>query len=153
MAALAAMIATGLPLRCVAVTGYGGYDTHDAQPKDLADGLKAVSDTLLAFQRDLEARGVADRVLTQVWSEFGRRGEENASQGTDHGAAGIGFRSERAPAGWSASIPAWRRWMTTATSAPRPISAASTARCSSSGSARTPQRWCRTRGGSGGRLY
>jgi uncharacterized protein (DUF1501 family) len=91
MAALAAMIAAGLPLRCVAVTGYGGYDTHDAQPKDLADGLKAVSDTLLAFQRDLEARGVADRVLTQVWSEFGRRGEENASQGTDHGAAGIGF--------------------------------------------------------------
>ena len=46
---------------------------------------------LLAFQRDLEARGVADRVLVQLWSEFGRRAEENASKGTDHGAAGIGF--------------------------------------------------------------
>ena len=91
MAALAAMIAAGLPLRCVAITAYGGYDTHDDQPQDLEDGLKAVSDTLLAFQRDLEARGVSDRVLVQVWSEFGRRAEENASMGTDHGAAGIGF--------------------------------------------------------------
>ena len=80
-----------MPLRCVAVTGFGGYDTHDDQPRDLEEGLKAVSDTLLAFQRDLEARAVADRVLVQVWSEFGRRAEENASRGTDHGAAGIGF--------------------------------------------------------------
>lgn len=91
MAALAAMIAAGLPLRCVAITGVGGYDTHDNQPKDLEEGLKGVSDTLLAFQRDLEARGVADRVLTHVWSEFGRRAEENASLGTDHGAAGLGL--------------------------------------------------------------
>ena len=47
--------------------------------------------TLLAFQRDLEARGLADRVLTLVWTEFGRRGEENGSDGTDHGAAGAAF--------------------------------------------------------------
>ncbi len=49
------------------------------------------SDSLLAFQRDLEARGLADRVLVHVWSEFGRRAQENGSGGTDHGAAGIGF--------------------------------------------------------------
>jgi uncharacterized protein (DUF1501 family) len=30
-------------------------------------------------------------VLVHVWSEFGRRGKENGSLGTDHGAAGIGF--------------------------------------------------------------
>jgi uncharacterized protein (DUF1501 family) len=30
-------------------------------------------------------------VLTLVWSEFGRRAKENASDGTDHGAAGLGF--------------------------------------------------------------
>jgi uncharacterized protein (DUF1501 family) len=29
-------------------------------------------------------------VLVHVWSEFGRRPEENGS-GTDHGAAGVGF--------------------------------------------------------------
>jgi uncharacterized protein (DUF1501 family) len=90
MAALAAMLGSGLPLRCVAVI-QGGYDTHDNQPADLTADLKSASDTLLAFQRDIEARGLADRVLVQVWSEFGRRGEENASQGTDHGAAGVGF--------------------------------------------------------------
>ena len=91
MAALAAMIAAGLPIQCVALNAYGGYDTHDDQARDLEEGLKAVSDTVLAFQRDLEARGIADRVLVQLWSEFGRRAEENASKGTDHGAAGIGF--------------------------------------------------------------
>ena len=30
-------------------------------------------------------------MLTLVWSEFGRRAEENGSGGTDHGAAGIGL--------------------------------------------------------------
>jgi len=91
LAALAAMLGGGLPLRCVALNAPGEYDTHDSQPADLAEGLKATGDALLAFQRDLEARGLADRVLVQVWSEFGRRGEENGSDGTDHGAAGLGM--------------------------------------------------------------
>ena len=91
LSALAAMVAGGLPLRCVALNAPGDYDTHDDQPQDLADNLKATAEGLLAFQRDLEARGVADRVLVQVWSEFGRRGEENGSTGTDHGAAGLGM--------------------------------------------------------------
>ena len=30
-------------------------------------------------------------MLIQVWSEFGRRAAENASAGTDHGAAGCAF--------------------------------------------------------------
>jgi uncharacterized protein (DUF1501 family) len=85
------MLAAGLPLHCVALGAYGMYDTHSDQAEDLADGLKLTSDTLLAFQRDLEARGLANRVLTLVWSEFGRRAEENGSDGTDHGAAGIGL--------------------------------------------------------------
>ena len=53
--------------------------------------LKATSDAIAAFQADLEARGLADRVLVHLWSEFGRRPEENGSAGTDHGAAGVGF--------------------------------------------------------------
>ncbi len=91
LAGLAAMLAAGLPLHCVALTAYGMYDTHSDQPDQLAGGLKLTADSLLAFQRDLEARGLADRVLTLVWSEFGRRAAENGSRGTDHGAAGIGF--------------------------------------------------------------
>jgi uncharacterized protein (DUF1501 family) len=91
LAGLAAMLAAKLPLRCVAVTAPGEYDTHSDQPQALADGLDVTARTLLAFQRDLEARGLADRVLTLVWTEFGRRGEENGSDGTDHGAAGAAF--------------------------------------------------------------
>ena len=53
--------------------------------------LLCVRAALLAFQRDLEARGLADRVVVHVWSEFGRRAKENGSNGTDHGAAGAGF--------------------------------------------------------------
>jgi uncharacterized protein (DUF1501 family) len=91
LSGLAAMLGAGLPLHCVAISAYGMYDTHSDQADTLAQGLKLTSDTLLAFQRDLEARGLANRVLTLVWSEFGRRAEENGSDGTDHGAAGIGL--------------------------------------------------------------
>jgi uncharacterized protein (DUF1501 family) len=91
LAALAAILGAGLPVRVVALSAPGMYDTHDDQPQELADGLQLTADSLLAFQRDLEARGLADRVLVHVWSEFGRRAKENGSNGTDHGAAGTGF--------------------------------------------------------------
>jgi uncharacterized protein (DUF1501 family) len=91
LAGLAAMIASGLPLRVVAMSAPGEYDTHSDEPGALRDGLQLTADSLLAFQRDLEARGIADRVLVHVWSEFGRRAQENGDKGTDHGAAGVGF--------------------------------------------------------------
>ena len=91
LAALAAILDAGLPVRCAALRAAGEYDTHDHQANDFAQDLRLASDSLKAFQRDLEARGLADRVLVQVWSEFGRRVEENGSEGTDHGAAGVGF--------------------------------------------------------------
>ena len=53
--------------------------------------MKTTVDAVVAFQRDLESRGIADRGLTQVWSEFGRRPQENGSNGTDHGAGGASF--------------------------------------------------------------
>jgi uncharacterized protein (DUF1501 family) len=91
MAALAEFLDAGLPIRCVALNAPGSYDTHEQEKNDLANGLKLTSDTLAAFQADLEARGLADRVITLLWSEFGRRPEQNDSDGTDHGAAGVGF--------------------------------------------------------------
>lgn len=91
LAGLAGMIDAGLPLRCVSIQGTDGYDTHAGQANSFAPTFKAVADSLLAFQRDLEARGLADRVLVQVWSEFGRRPAENGSGGTDHGAGGVAF--------------------------------------------------------------
>ena len=88
---VAAMIAAGLPLRCVALEASGSYDTHAGQAAALTPALTTTAASLFSFQRDLEARGIADRVLTLVWSEFGRRAQENGSGGTDHGAAGTAF--------------------------------------------------------------
>jgi uncharacterized protein (DUF1501 family) len=91
LAGLAAYINFGLPMRVVTIRAAGGYDTHSGQAEDLERNLRETCDGLLAFQRDLEKRGLADRVLIEIWSEFGRRPEENGSQGTDHGAAGCAF--------------------------------------------------------------
>jgi len=84
------MLGAGLPIRCATLNAPGAWDTHADQAAALTENLTITADSLFAFQRDLEARGLAGRVLTLVWSEFGRRAAENGS-GTDHGAAGIGF--------------------------------------------------------------
>jgi uncharacterized protein (DUF1501 family) len=91
LSGLAAMIAAGLPLHCASLEASGSYDTHADQTTALGPALTTTAASLFSFQRDLEARGIADRVLTLVWSEFGRRAQENGSGGTDHGAAGCGF--------------------------------------------------------------
>jgi uncharacterized protein (DUF1501 family) len=90
LAGLAALVQAKLPLQVVGLT-FGHFDTHATQASTLQRDLQLASDSLAAFQHDLEARGVADRVVVHVWSEFGRRGAENASAGTDHGSAGFGF--------------------------------------------------------------
>ncbi len=89
LAGLSAMIAAGLPLRCVALTSDTQFDTHSSQPQTFDSGLSLIADSIAAFQADLEARGIADRMVVHVWSEFGRRAQENGSDGTDHGAAGV----------------------------------------------------------------
>ncbi len=90
LAALAAMLAAGLPIKCASLTAVGSYDTHSDEQETLSTNLNETITAVLAFQRDLEQRGLADRVLIQLWSEFGRRPQENGS-GTDHGAAGVAF--------------------------------------------------------------
>ncbi|HYH62008.1 MAG TPA: DUF1501 domain-containing protein [Solirubrobacterales bacterium] len=90
MSSLSAMLDNDLPIRCVSVSAPGGYDTHDNQGETFADDIGITFDTLAAFQADLETRGLADRVITLVYSEFGRRPEQYGT-GTDHGAAGAAF--------------------------------------------------------------
>jgi uncharacterized protein (DUF1501 family) len=90
LSSIPAMLQAGLPLRAVTVDAPGDFDSHAGQAGSLADDVRTTCQAVLAFQRDLEARGLADRVLTLVWSEFGRRPEQNDT-GTDHGAAGVGF--------------------------------------------------------------
>jgi uncharacterized protein (DUF1501 family) len=64
-----------------------GYDTHANQLETHANLLEQLSSAFAAFRKDLAAQGVADQVVVMVFSEFGRRVDENASAGTDHGAA------------------------------------------------------------------
>jgi uncharacterized protein (DUF1501 family) len=90
LAALAEMLAAGMPIKCASLTAVGSYDTHSNEPGTLTTNLGETVESVVAFQRDLEQRGLADRVLIQLWSEFGRHTQENGS-GTDHGAAGLAF--------------------------------------------------------------
>lgn len=69
----------------------GGFDTHNDQLPLHENLLRTVSNGLAALDADLQASGWADRVVTLVFSEFGRRVHENLSRGTDHGAAGPVF--------------------------------------------------------------
>jgi uncharacterized protein (DUF1501 family) len=80
------LISTDAGVKVVHVT-LGGFDTHTIEEKRHDDLLAAVDSAVSAFFTDLAARGHADRVVMMTWSEFGRRVRENASQGTDHGAA------------------------------------------------------------------
>jgi uncharacterized protein (DUF1501 family) len=101
---LAAMIQQPLGIRVADVEMRGDFDTHDNQV-ELGPLLAEVSQCLAAFQADLEVRGVSQRVLTFVWSEFGRRPEENDT-GTDHGAGGLAWvQGDRALPGVHSEYP------------------------------------------------
>jgi uncharacterized protein (DUF1501 family) len=70
----------------------GGFDTHAGQVENHdptmgghAALLHHISSAMKAFQEDLRARGIEDRVLTVTTSEFGRRIPSNGGYGTDHG--------------------------------------------------------------------
>lgn len=70
--------------------GIGGFDTHAEQGG--TDGfhatlLRHLAQAVVSFTEDLAAVGMDDRVLIMTFSEFGRRVEENGSDGTDHGTA------------------------------------------------------------------
>ncbi|MGB2939707.1 MAG: DUF1501 domain-containing protein [Candidatus Dormiibacterota bacterium] len=83
---LAEAVVQDLGMRVGYIT-LGGFDTHRAQ-KDTHDKLLALlAGGIQAFLADLKAHGKSENVAVMTWSEFGRRAQENASGGTDHGTA------------------------------------------------------------------
>lgn len=68
-------------------TALDGFDTHANQLASHAALMTELSDSVAAFHADLATAGQSNRVAVLVFSEFGRRLAENASAGTDHGAA------------------------------------------------------------------
>jgi uncharacterized protein (DUF1501 family) len=82
----ALLIGARLGLRVLYVT-QDGYDTHARQQATQSALLRDLGAALAAFDSRLAAQGDGDRVVVLVFTEFGRRIHENASGGTDHGAA------------------------------------------------------------------
>lgn len=75
-----------------------GFDSHADQvlENDSTQGVHAallyhLSSAVKAFYDDLKDQGLDERVLTVTTSEFGRRVNDNASFGTDHGTAAPQF--------------------------------------------------------------
>ena len=82
----AELIVTGTGVKLLHVT-LGGFDTHYTEINRHDDLMGYLDSAVSAFYQDLAAHGKAQNVLIATWSEFGRRPKENASGGTDHGAA------------------------------------------------------------------
>ena len=83
-----ALIAAGMPTRLYYVNYRGNaFDTHVQQADLHARLLMYTADAVRAFMQDLERIGRADDVAVMMFTEFGRRVEENGSLGTDHGTA------------------------------------------------------------------
>jgi uncharacterized protein (DUF1501 family) len=64
-----------------------GFDTHVKQLNRHSKLLQMYSESMNSFINDLEMNNTFDDTLVLTFSEFGRRVDENASGGTDHGAA------------------------------------------------------------------
>src|SRR6187402_55005 len=79
-------INSGLQTRVYYVS-LSGFDTHVGQQNQQGRQLKIYADAVAAFVKDLKATNKLDDTLVMTFSEFGRRVEQNASNGTDHGTA------------------------------------------------------------------
>lgn len=73
----------------VAGVDLGGWDHHNGEAVQMQSLLDELARSLVAFATDLGARMNSVNLVTMT--EFGRRAGENASLGTDHGAASAMF--------------------------------------------------------------
>ena len=93
---VARLISGGLKTKVYTVY-LSGFDTHARQVDANTSGgthailLNKVSEAIAAFQADLKAQNLEEKVIGMTFSEFGRRIRQNASAGTDHGTAGPMF--------------------------------------------------------------
>lgn len=72
----------------------GGWDTHSAQGPltgGMAATMRQLADALAAFHVDMSGANRLGRLTLVAMSEFGRKAQENGSQGTDHGHGNVMF--------------------------------------------------------------
>lgn len=82
----AELITSGVESR-VYYLALSGFDTHVRQQEQQGRLLGELSDGLTALAADLQKNDEWANTLVMVFSEFGRRVTQNASNGTDHGTA------------------------------------------------------------------
>jgi uncharacterized protein (DUF1501 family) len=96
---ISTLIRSGLETR-VYYTELGGFDTHVQQAGIQERLLGLLGQSLYTFTKELNDSGQLNDTLIMVFSEFGRRVKQNASNGTDHGTANqvyiIGGKLKRA---------------------------------------------------------
>ena len=86
----AALLQSRIGCRVLSVTQQG-YDTHEDQKRRHDLLMNDLDAALSAFFEDVRGTEAGDNILVLAFSEFGRRVEDNASMGTDHGTAGPMF--------------------------------------------------------------
>ncbi len=87
---IAQIINANVGARILYIT-FGGFDNHATENVDHDPLLTTVSNGVKALFDDLDAHGKSHDVLLMTWSEFGRRVQDNGSNGTDHGTNGAHF--------------------------------------------------------------
>ncbi len=96
-----AQLATTIPGARLFHLSIGGFDNHSQQIGTAADQYsnklagqhynlwRQISGGVDAFYKDMAEHGLENDALVMSYSEFGRRPNENASRGTDHGTASV----------------------------------------------------------------
>ena len=85
---VASLISSGMPTRLYYVTYQGNsFDTHVQQADLHSRLLMYTADAIRGFAEDMKRIGRDNEVAVMIFTEFGRRVEENGSLGTDHGTA------------------------------------------------------------------
>jgi len=87
---VARCIIAGAPTRVYAVS-LGGFDTHADEKATQSQLLGQVDAAAAGFLHDVGQHPAGKSVVLAAYSEFGRRVGANASDGTDHGTAGVMF--------------------------------------------------------------
>ncbi len=84
---VADLILSGVDTKVFYVT-LSGFDTHTNEVQRHNRLMKIYAEATNAFLENLKQKNKLDDTLVLTFSEFGRRVEENAANGTDHGTAG-----------------------------------------------------------------
>ena len=86
---IAQVLCAGVGTR-IFYTQHGSYDTHSGELLNHATLWDELANAVGDFYADLEEHGLEDDAVVMVFSEFGRRIDDNGS-GTDHGSGGVAF--------------------------------------------------------------